>query len=144
MTSTTGPEMTAPRRIGDPRVVEETGRRLAAELARRLAEDKPSAVACWEVADDAVLAHVVARELGVPVWYALEVEGIVALDRDLQGPAAMVLVLERLESPSDVAGLAGVVANSGGRVVAVAAASGTGSATGTDAEAAPLVRGTQT
>ncbi len=143
MTTATGPDMTTPRRITDPAVLELSGRELAAGVLDRLGGGQATAVACWENADDAVLAHVVARELSVPVWHALEVEGLVALDRDLADATATVLVLESLQAPSDIAGLAGVVANNGGQVVAVAAATGDGAAIGTEAQAAPVVRGRQ-
>lgn len=133
--------MTTPRRIAEPAALEEAGRKLATEVVDRLGGKQPTAVACWENADDAVLAHVVARELGVPVWHALEVEGLVSLDRDLDDEPAAVLVLESLQAASDIAGLAGVVANNGGQIVAVASATGNGATTGTEAEAAPVVRG---
>ena len=136
-----GPDMTTPRRIADPAAVERAGRQLAEGVVEQLGGQRPTMLACWESSDDAVLAHVVARELGVPVWYALQVEGLVTLDRDLDDAPAVVLVLESLDAPADIAGLAGVVANNGGNVVAVAVATGQGATTGTQAETAHVIRG---
>lgn len=57
----------------DPAGVEELGRRLADKL-RQIAVD---AVLIWEDVEDLVLAHVVARELGVHVVRAFDADGLV-------------------------------------------------------------------
>lgn len=105
-----------PRLLNDPRRTERVG----ARLAERLADHRPTLVVCWDDSDDVVLAHVVARELGIELRLANEVEGIVALERPLPDGAVVALVAESLASRTAIGGLAGVVAHGGARVAAVA------------------------
>jgi len=59
-----------------PKEIEKAGKK----LAQALVSQSISVVVCWDKAEDAVLAHVVARELGVPVCYAYESGGIMGLE----------------------------------------------------------------
>lgn len=90
------------------------------KLAQALGSQSVSVVVCWDKAEDAVLAHVVARELGVPVCYAYESGGIMGLESKLPAGASAALVADVFTHQNDLAGLAGVVTNSGYTVVAVA------------------------
>lgn len=119
----------------DPRRTESVG----AELARRLPAIDNAVVVCWDVSDDAVLAHVVARELGVPLLRAGAIEGIVELEDALPAGATAVLVAEEFTGRTALAGLAGVVAHGGGRVAAVATARPGEPVTGTEAENATVI-----
>ena len=75
------------------------------------------AVVCWDTAEDAVLGHVLARELQVQLWVATEIAGILSLDGDLPQGARVVIASSRPTKPVDVTGLAGLVAHAGGRLV---------------------------
>lgn len=100
----------------DPKETEKAGKK----LAQALGSQSISVVVCWDKAEDAVLAHVVARELGVPVCYAYESGGIMGLESKLTAGASAALVADVFTHQNDLAGLAGVVTNSGYTVVAVA------------------------
>src|SRR5262249_55474451 len=63
------------RSVQDPSVVEAIGRR----LAERLSTPGVGAVVSWDDLDDAVLGHVVARELGGQLSYAYVDEGILGV-----------------------------------------------------------------
>lgn len=135
MTNDNQAPLATPPLLADPQLVERTGSGLAA----RLREVAPTAVACWDSSEDAVLAHVVARELGTGVWRATEIEGIVALERELPAGARVALVGERFRTGPAVAGLSGVVVHGGGSVVAVASVHPGAPVAGTDAERARVV-----
>lgn len=102
--------------LDDPARTERVGTR----LAQRLAGQGITAIVCWDASEDAVLAHVVARELGVGLRLADEIEGIVTLERTLPDGAVVAMVGAELTARTAVSGLAGVVRHSGGRVAAVA------------------------
>lgn len=112
--------MTAPNEtpltLDDPARTERVG----ARLAERLRGHGITVVVCWDASEDAVLAHVVARELGVGLRLAEEVEGIITLERPLPEAAVVALVAEDLTARTAVAGLAGVTRHSGAQVAAVA------------------------
>lgn len=102
--------------LDDPARTERVGTR----LAQRLAGQGITAIVCWDASEDAVLAHVVARELGVGLRLGDEIEGIVTLERTLPDGAVVAMVGAELTARTAVSGLAGVVRHSGGRVAAVA------------------------
>ncbi|MQA82806.1 MAG: hypothetical protein GEV10_30860 [Streptosporangiales bacterium] len=120
----------------DPARTERMGTAIATEVAALDA----STVVCWDVSEDAVLAHVVARELGVDLVRAVEIEGIVALLQPIVDGARVVLVAETFRARTGLAGLSGVVTHAGGVVVAVGAATGVVEAAGTEAADARVVR----
>ena len=76
----------------DPKETEKAGKK----LAQALGSQSISVVVCWDKAEDAVLAHVVARELGVPVCYAYESGGIMGLESRLPAGASTALVADVL------------------------------------------------
>ncbi|WP_329238089.1 hypothetical protein OG417_35205 [Actinoallomurus sp. NBC_01490] len=129
------PTSATPSSLRDPKRTERVG----AALAERLRPHEPAFVVCWDTSEDVVLAHVVARELGADLLLANEIEGIVALEYALPDGATVVLVAESLDSPTAVAGLAGVVDHAKARVAAVATAHGRVEVAGTRAEGAAVV-----
>lgn len=117
-TAGTPEQPAAPDPLAQPATTETTGR----NLAKQLNEVGAEAVLCWDVPEDAVLAHVVARELGVPLWRAVDVEGIIELARAIPKDTSVVLVADTLRQPTSLAGLIGIVSHHGGRAVGVATA----------------------
>jgi hypothetical protein len=95
---------------------------LGAALAEEIrAVAAPAALVVWDTSDEAVLAHVVARHLGVGVLRASEAEGLLALTPDLTAGTPLALLATQW-GERRLATLRTLVANRGGRVVAVAAA----------------------
>lgn len=121
--------------LDDPARTERVGIR----LAERLGGLGVTAVACWDSSEDAVLAHVVARELGVGLRLANEVEGIITLERPLPDGTVVALVGEELTARTAVSGLAGVARHSGARVIAVATVRTPAIVEDTEAEGASVV-----
>jgi hypothetical protein len=112
---TYGPTLDTAR---SPRDVDVLGEGLAEEIR---AAASPAALVVWDTSDEAVLAHVVARYLGIGVLRAFEVEGLLGLDPDV-GPGAPVALLATQWGERRLAILRKLVANRGGLTVAVAAA----------------------
>lgn len=104
--------------LAEPETAETTGRHLAAQLG----DVGAHAVLSWDVTEDAVLGHIVARELHVPLWRAVDVEGIIELFRALPEGTAVVLVADAIRRPMDLTGLVGIVRHYGGRTAGIAAA----------------------
>lgn len=113
--------------------------RVGSGLAARLSGQGITTVVCWDTSEDAVLAHVVARELGVGLRLANEVEGIITLERPLPDDAVVGLVGEELTARTAVSGLAGVARHSGARVIAVATVATPAIVAGTEAEGASVI-----
>lgn len=122
--------------LSDPARTERVGTELAAAMDGL----DVTTVVCWDVSEDAVLGHVVARELGAQLLLAVQIEGIVSLLAPLPAQARVALVGEEFRGPTGLAGLAGVVKHAGGETVAVAAAGGEPDLATTEAAAARLVR----
>lgn len=121
--------------LHDPRRTERAG----GALARQLGDRGLTAVVCWNSSEDIVLAHVVARELGVELRLADEAEGIITLAAPLTPQDTVVLVGESMEQRNAVGGLAGVVDHVGARVTAVATVGVPAEVSGTTAESAAVV-----
>jgi len=121
--------------LDDPARTERSGVRLAERLGGR----GITAVVCWDASEDAVLAHVVARELGVELRLADEVEGIITLERPLPDGAVVALVGAELTARTAVSGLAGVARHSGARVAAVATVRTPAIVTETEAAGASVI-----
>lgn len=119
----------------DPARTERMGKAIATEASAL----DVSTVVCWDLSEDAVLAHVVARELGVGLVRAVEIEGIVALLQPIADGARTALVAEIFRARTGLAGLSGVVAHAGGVVVAVGSASGAIEVADTEAAGARVV-----
>lgn len=122
--------------LGDPERTERVGKAFAGQLA----DLDVSLIVCWDVPEDTVLAHVVARELGVGLGRAVEIEGILSLLQPLPESAQVALVAEAFRERTGLAGLAGVVRHGGGTVAAVAAATGLNDLADTKVAGARLVR----
>ena len=105
-----------------PRDVEVIGERLADQI-RGLAIEPPQALVVWDTSDEAVLAHVVARSLGVGVLRTSEVEGRLELDRHLE-PGIPVVPMATQWVDRRLATLRKLLENRGGQTVAVAAVLG--------------------
>lgn len=114
--------------------------RVGAALAAAMDGLGVTAVVCWDNSEDAVLSHVVARELGTELILAVEIEGIVSLLQPLPAEARVALVAEEFRARTGLAGLAGVVRHAGGDTVAVGAVRGEPALDGTEAARARLVR----
>lgn len=114
---TASPEDNRATNPTDPAVAERAG----IGLADRLAEVGTPLVVCWYGPEDAVLAHVVGRQLGTRVHYLTDVEGILEASGELAGPADAVFVTWRLNRASNLAGVRGLVAHHGCELVAAAA-----------------------
>jgi len=101
-----------------PRDVDVVGEGMAAQIRAVAA---PAALVVWDTSDEAVLAHVVARNLDVGVLRAFEVEGLLRVSPDIPAGAPVALLATQW-SERRLANLRTLVANRGGQTVAVAAA----------------------
>jgi adenine/guanine phosphoribosyltransferase-like PRPP-binding protein len=102
--------------LADPAGAEDLARRLA-EQARNL---NPTVVAVWEDPEDAILGHVVARELGVRAVRAWNADGLVGQSGPLQSGDRVLLVLDAVRDPRSVLAVHGVVARDGATLVGTA------------------------
>jgi hypothetical protein len=103
--------------LDSPAVPETLGRALAEQLRRY----RPDAVVFWCTPEAAVLAHVVARELGADVLAADEDQGRLTLDRRPTAGATVVAVdVEWVDRPG-LFPLVRTVVGAGAQVVAAAA-----------------------
>lgn len=110
MSSTTNNDWTPPQ----PREIETTGKKLAS-AAVELGADL---VLTWNQAEDAVLGHIVARELAVGIAYANEVEGILDTFGALTGHNVLVVFAEAPKEPG-ITALTGLVTTSGARLAGI-------------------------
>lgn len=117
-----------------PRAVDVLGEGLAEALRPAQAH----ALVIWDTSDEAVLAHAVAFRLGVCVLRASELEGIIALDREVE-PGARLVPLATCWTGRRLAALRGVIGARGGRTVAVAAVLGSAALDELDVPSVALV-----
>ncbi|MET7994727.1 hypothetical protein ABZU76_27920 [Amycolatopsis sp. NPDC005232] len=110
---TYGPSLDTPT---DPAATEVVGSALAELLAQHTLDQ----VAVWHGADDAVLAHVVARQLGATVTRASELEGVVGFHPPVTAGTRIALVGTAWE-PARLRTLLNLAATARAEVVAVAA-----------------------
>lgn len=108
-----GPTINAAR---SPRDVETLGRALGDSLR----SSKPETLVMWSTCDDAVLAHVVALQLGIPVNRASEVEGILTFDEPFAPGTRVALVATEWDGRW-LGTLRRFVAGRGGELVAMGA-----------------------
>jgi hypothetical protein len=94
---------------------------IGAALAEALREHRLDAVAVWSTRDEAVLAHIVARELKATVCYADEIEGLVSLQPEIAPGSRTVLLATAWHTPSRLAVLQAVVGNQQAEPVVIAA-----------------------
>lgn len=101
--------------MSDPARIEELGIGLAA-ATRELA---PTRVLCWEGIEDRLLAHVVARELGVTVVMAMNASGLLDFEGTF-GPADRVVIVANAQPHErDLTAMQALVRQHHGEVVAV-------------------------
>lgn len=101
--------------MNDPARIEELGTGFAS-ASRDLA---PTRVLCWEEIEDRVLAHVVARELGVGVVMAMNASGLLDFEGSF-GPADRVVIVANAEPRErDLTAMQALVRQHHGEVVAV-------------------------
>ncbi|SEN18945.1 hypothetical protein [Nonomuraea pusilla] len=100
-----------------PGAVETIGR----AMANALRGIRPGAMAIWNTSDEAVLAHVVGRELEVPVVRAEEIEGVVLLNPGVTPGTEVALIATTWDRPERVTTLLNLIATKQARAVAVAA-----------------------
>jgi hypothetical protein len=93
-------------------------------LAARLSGYRPQAIVVWRTFGDAVLAHIVARELGAVVLHAVEQEGAAALEQAAAG-LRVALLATAWDKPSRIAEGRAVVTVAGATVETIAAVFGT-------------------
>lgn len=94
---------------------------LGTELAVALRPYQPSALVIWSSTDNAVLAHVAARELHVEVVASYKDLGRLSLDRDLPPQAAVALIGGIWRTPRELSALQALVQNQGASVAVAAA-----------------------
>jgi adenine/guanine phosphoribosyltransferase-like PRPP-binding protein len=94
--------------------------RLGALLAERVRSLDPTVVIAWEDPEDAVLAHVVARELGVRALRAWNADGLVDQSSALNADDRAVLVLDALRDPAAVRAVRGIVERDGAQLAGTA------------------------
>lgn len=122
--------------VGDPAAADAAGRALAAGI--RDAAGAADVVAVWDHAEDAVLAHVVARELGARVVRGSDVEGILELDTEVPTAARAVVLSDAFRHGTALSPLAALLAHRGAEVVAVAAIDATDALDEAPAGAVPV------
>lgn len=93
---------------------------LARSLADRLRDAGPTVVLVWERPEDAVLGHVVARELGLPAVRAFDAEGLVGHGPGLADGARIALVADAVRDAQAVHAAHGLADQLGGELVATA------------------------
>jgi hypothetical protein len=90
---------------------------LAAGIAEGVRELGASSVVCWMNVDDAVLAHAVARHLGVPVRRGDENLGLLTLEPDTGDDEAVILLAVSWTMHTPLAALYSLLVNKGVRVL---------------------------
>ncbi|HET6356866.1 hypothetical protein [Streptomyces sp.] len=89
-------------------------------LSEALRPYRPTAVTFWNSSDEAVLGHVVARELGAAVVRADDVEGLVALSTEIAPDARVVLLATAWTNPMRLQALVAMARVGPVEIVAVA------------------------
>ena len=90
-------------------------------LAGRLRAARPTGVAIWDSMDEAVLAHVVARELGVTATRAHESSGVVSFSPGPEPGARLAVIATLWKDPQRLEVLLSMAAHRQATVVAVSA-----------------------
>ncbi|MET9303680.1 hypothetical protein AB0893_17630 [Micromonospora aurantiaca] len=103
--------------LTDPSAAEVVGRWIADEVRQY----EPTVVAVWDDPQAAVLAHIVAREVGCVVVRVIETEGLVRLVDAPLAVGRVALLADRFTAENSLGALLGVVENHGLTTVAVAA-----------------------
>jgi adenine/guanine phosphoribosyltransferase-like PRPP-binding protein len=102
--------------LRDPRGAEQLG--LA--LAERLRASEPDRILVWDDVEDAVLAWVVARELGCPVVRAMEADGLLDFDGTIADGDRVVVLADAFRQGRILHGMKALVTVNRASVAAVA------------------------
>jgi hypothetical protein len=119
----------------DPRGVELLG----GELAARARDLGPSVVLIWERPEDVALAHVVGRELGLPVVRAYDADGLVGHGPGIEPGSRVLLVADAIRDGYVVRAAHALAAQLRGRLVGTAVLIDTPALDDVAAEAGPVV-----
>ncbi|MDX3107932.1 hypothetical protein ACIBO5_02675 [Nonomuraea angiospora] len=90
-------------------------------MADALRGYRPAAVVIWNTSDEAVLAHVIARELDISVVRAEQIEGVVVLHPDVAPGTEVALIATTWDRPEKVTTLQNLIATKQADVTVVAA-----------------------
>jgi hypothetical protein len=90
-------------------------------LAEALRGYRVEAVAAWSTRDEAVLAHIVARELKATVRYADELGGLVSLQPEILPGSRTALIATAWQQPLRISALRAVAGVQQAELVAIAA-----------------------
>lgn len=121
--------------MADPAGAEELGR----QLAGRLREIRPTAIVVWEDAEDVVLGHVVARELGVGLVRAYDADGLVGTNARLPDEPRLALVVDAVRDTRVVRAARALAGQHGGSLVATAVLMDTRALASVEREAGAIV-----
>ena len=102
--------------LADPVGADELGR-LLAERARTLGADR---LLIWEDPQDIALAHVVGRELEIPVVRSFNMDGLVGYSGSLPQGARVLLLLDAVREPAPLRAMTALVRQQGASVVGTA------------------------
>ncbi len=133
--ATPGPAPDKYNGMADPAGAEELG----GELAARLRDVAPDAIVVWEDAEDVVLGHVVARELGVPMVRAYDADGLIGTNGELPRQPRVALVADAIRDARVVRAASALAARDGGSLEATAVLVGTAALDGVAPEAGQVL-----
>ena len=95
--------------------------KLGIELARLVDGKRPSVVLISQTVEDAVLGHIVGRELGIPVIRIYDEEGLATSSSPIPSEAKAVLVSEAATEGQLIDAAKALLARAGGQLIMVAA-----------------------
>ena len=95
--------------------------KLGIELARLVDGKRPSVVLISQTVEDAVLGHIVGRELGIPVIRIYDEEGLATSSSPIPSEAKAVLVSEATTEGQLIDAAKALLARAGGQLIMVAA-----------------------
>lgn len=112
--------------------------RLGATLAERARDHAPNVVVVWEDPEDLILAHIVARELGVRAVRTWNADGLVAHAGSLPAQARAVILTDIFRDTTPLRAMKAFIEQQGGVVIAALALVKTEYATGAGVDAIAL------
>ena len=106
--------------LADPRGAEPLGTALSAAIAAngRVQRDGVSRIVVWDTGD-LVLAHVVARELGVPIAQGIDAQGVVELIGEVAPGDRVAVVASAIRNAHHLLAMQAVVRNAQAQVIVV-------------------------
>jgi hypothetical protein len=90
-------------------------------LSDALHSCQPTRVVVWEDIENSVLAHIVARELGVTALRIIDASGVLDYDGSFGDDDRVVIVADAFRSDFPINAMRALIENHGGRVVAFGA-----------------------